>query len=377
MMTRIVRVQDMSKDDEGAWRRLSERALEPNPYFEPDFLLLSSRHLAGHADIKLVIAQEGTEFKGVLPISRISKSRMPPGRVASTRCSPGFAALLDTPLIDRSRPDQASGALLDALREAAKSEDLPGIVMFNQIAADGPVIDSLRRVCRERRCPIFVKESWERGSVSRTGRWTHPVDGKRGREIARRRRSLEKVAGVDVMLVDRTSDPAALEDFLTMESSGWKGRGGGKAFTRSSEQEAWFRAWHRCWVDAGRLHVLALNVGSASIAMQYFVRAGEGLFCIRIAFDEAYAKFGPGAILLVSALSHLRDNTDAAWLDSSADPNNAFFLGIMPERRTLSRLLIGTGGVWERNLVSALPTMTRVVAAEKQVRKRLTRTRST
>jgi len=179
------------------------------------------------------------------------------------------------------------------------------------------------------------------------------------------------------MLVDRTSDPAALEDFLTMESSGWKGRGGGKAFTRSSEQEAWFRAWHRCWVDAGRLHVLALNVGSASIAMQYFVRAGEGLFCIRIAFDEAYAKFGPGAILLVSALSHLRDNTDAAWLDSSADPNNAFFLGIMPERRTLSRLLIGTGGVWERNLVSALPTMTRVVAAEKQVRKRLTRTRST
>ena len=56
---------------------------------------------------------------------------------------------------------------------------------------------------------------------------------------------------------------------------------------------------------------------------------------------------------------------------------NTFFFGMLPERRTISTILIGTGGIVDRSLVSALPTMTKLVVAEKRVRKRLARSRST
>ncbi len=178
-------------------------------------------------------------------------------------------------------------------------------------------------------------------------------------------------------LVDRTLDPSAAEDFLVMEASGWKGREGGLALTRRPATVSWFREWHPIWVASGRLTILALNVGSVSVAMQYYVRANEGLFCFRIAFDDAYAKYKPGAMLMSMALSHLRDHTDAEWVDSSTDAGNTFFFGMLPERRTISTILIGTGGIVDRSLVSALPTMTKLVVAEKRVRKRLARSRST
>jgi len=376
MKTRIVRVQDITEDDEEAWRRCAERALEPNPFAEPDFLIPSSRHFVDYADARLLIAEEGSDFVGVLPISRMTRSRMPPRRVASVRSKPRVVAGLDTPLVDRSSPDRASGALLDGLRRAAESDGWPGIVLFDQIASDGPVFDSLSRCCVERHCPVFIKDSWERATVTRSGRWANPVDGKRRRETARRQRLLAEEAGSEVVLVDRTSDAAAAEDFLVMESSGWKGRERGRAFARSPEQAAWFREWHGRWLAAGRLSVLALNVGSISVAMEYFVRAGEGLFGFRIAYDDAYAHFKPGAMMVSLAMNFLRDNTDAAWIDSTTDRDNDFFLGMMPERRTLSTILIGTGGAVDRAMVSALPTMTKLVVAEKQVRKRLVREHS-
>ena len=80
MKTRLVRVQDVSRDDEDAWRRLAERALEPNPFAEPDFFLLSARYFESYADARLVIAQEGTEFMGVLPIAGVDTPRVPPSQ---------------------------------------------------------------------------------------------------------------------------------------------------------------------------------------------------------------------------------------------------------------------------------------------------------
>ena len=170
---------------------------------------------------------------------------------------------------------------MGALGRAARHEGSPGIVLFDEIGSDGPVAESLRRVCEERRFPVYVKDSWERGTVSRAGQWANPVDGKRRREIGRRRRLLADNAGEEVALVDRSLEPTACDDFLEMEIAGWKGREGGHAFARYPNMAEWFRDWHRCLVAAGRVTLLSLNVGSVPIAMSYFVRAGEGLFCFR------------------------------------------------------------------------------------------------
>ena len=66
-------------------------------------------------------------------------------------------------------------------------------------------------------------------------------------------------------------------------------------------------------------------------------------------------------MLLSLAVEHLREHTDAAWIDSTTDKNNNFFLGMLPDRRALARMVIGTGGVLDRGLVSGLPLMTKAV----------------
>jgi CelD/BcsL family acetyltransferase involved in cellulose biosynthesis len=373
MKTRLVRVKDISPDDEHAWRRLGERAVEPNPFAEPDFFILSTRYFEGYRDATVVIAQEGTEFLGVVPFAGIDTPRLPPRRVASTRANPMQITGLHTPLVDRTDPHRVVDALLDALSRAARSEGWPGILLLDEIGSDGPVAASLLKVCEERRYPVYVKDSWDRGTVSRAGQWANPVDGKRRREIRRRQRLLTEEAGAEVVLVDRSLAPGACDDFMAMEIAGWKGREGGHAFARYPNMAEWFREWHRCLVAGGRATLLSLEAGSHPVAMAYVVRAGDGLFCFRIAFDEAYAKYGPGPMLLSSALTYLRDTTDAAWFDSMTSKDNTFFLGLLPERRRLSRLFIGTGGTLDRALVSALPAMAKLSAASHQMRHRLVR----
>jgi hypothetical protein len=104
--------------------------------------------------------------------------------------------------------------------------------------------------------------------------------------------------------------------------------------------------------------------------MEIFVRAGEGLFDFRGAYDERYAKHGPGAMVLSDAMQHLYEHTDAAWIDSSTDKDNRFLLEMLPERRALCTMVIGTGRALDKVAVATLPSQVRVVAGIRRARTR-------
>jgi CelD/BcsL family acetyltransferase involved in cellulose biosynthesis len=377
MQTRLLALAGLSGADEQAWRALAEKAVEPNPYFEPDFLLLAARHFEGFAKTRILVAQDGNEFRALVPISGVERPRIPPRRVITTRGNPTAISCLSTPLVDRACVDEAIDALLMGLGEGATGDGLPGIIAFKRIGDDGPVARSMLRATGGRGLPVFVKDTWERGTVSRAGQWDSSLGESRRREIARLRRVLARRSENEVTVVDRTTDPDAVEDFLEMEASGWKGSGHGSAFARDPATVAWFREWRDRWVASGRLFVWALNVGDVSIAMQWFVRSGDGLFFFRMAYDPAYSQYSPGRMLLSSALEDLRQQTDAQWVDSCADRDNRFILGMLPEPRTLSMILIGTGGRLDRSLVSALPAMTALVEARGKAQDRWARRRTT
>src|ERR1035437_2106140 len=97
MKSRLIRVRDISMSDEDNWRRLAERAVEPNPFAEPDFLLLSSQHFKDYAEAMIVVAEEGGEFRTVLPIIKTIKRRNPPRNVAETRGYPASVGLSPRP----------------------------------------------------------------------------------------------------------------------------------------------------------------------------------------------------------------------------------------------------------------------------------------
>ena len=55
---------------------------------EPDFLVPSAQHFEGYADTTLVVAYEGDTFRGVLPIVRMERARIPPRMLACTNGRP-------------------------------------------------------------------------------------------------------------------------------------------------------------------------------------------------------------------------------------------------------------------------------------------------
>lgn len=376
METRLVKVKGISTEDERRWRELASGALEPNPFFEPDFILLSARHFEGYANTTLVVAQEGDAFASVLPIVRFDRPRIPPRPVATVVGTPTAVRALGTPLIDATRPDAAMLGLLDGLHVAATESDWPGIIVLEKTASDGPVMDSLRRMCDLRGFPVFTKDNWERGVIRRGGTWEHPLSKNRTRQVGQTRRALSRDTGKEVTLVDRTLDPSVVEDFLVMEMSGWKGTEGGLAFAKDEHKVAWLREWHQRWSPTGRLTVLSLQLEEVPVAIEFFVRAGDGIFCFRGAYDDSYAKYGPGMMVFPDCMAYLLEHTDASWVDSATDKDNAFLLGIMPERRSLSMLYIGVGGTLDKSVVRALPGMARLVDTQRQLRERWTRSRS-
>ena len=109
--------------------------------------------------------------------------------------------------------------------------------------------------------------------------------------------------------------------------------------------------------------MIVVNVGKMSIAMLYCVGAGEGIFLYRTAYDDAYAKYGPGALLLEAVMEVLFKQTDATWIDSSTDQGNKINLEMLLERRSMAMLLIGTGGRVDRSLISAMPALKRCLGA--------------
>ena len=343
---------------------------EPNPFIEPDFLMLSERHFKGYAETTLVVSHDNGTFAGVLPIIRFDNPRIPPRMVARNMGLPAAVWCLGTPLVDLSRADAAMAAILEGLRHAAKTENWPGIVRLDWVGDDGPVMACLRRVCDSQGLPLFTKETWERGIVHRDGRWEHPLGKTRRRRLASYRRALSRDTGTEVTLVERTLDPSVVDDFLHMEMTGWKGREGGLAFAKDDDKIAWFREWYERWSAAGRLVVLSLQAGDVPVAIEFFVRAGAGIFCFRGAYDDAYRKYSPGAIVLVECMEYLLKHTDALWMDSSTDKDSAFLLEFLPERRRLSGIYIGVGGVLDRRIVAALPTMNRFVATQRRLRER-------
>jgi len=103
----------------------------------------------------------------------------------------------------------------------------------------------------------------------------------------------------------------------------------------------------------GRLHVLALEAGGETLAMEILVRGGEGLFVFMISFDERFAHFGPGLELHLQAMRHLHETTDAAWIDTCTFDHNHILLRLYPDRRRISTWFVNLGGPQDRLAISS------------------------
>jgi CelD/BcsL family acetyltransferase involved in cellulose biosynthesis len=213
----------------------------------------------------------------------------------------------------------------------------------------GPVAGLLQEAAADKEQVLAVFDVWERGLLRRQsdggeGYWLRNIGKNRRRTIRQHHQHLSAALGASPCFRVRT-DAAAAEAFLRLEASGWKGkRAGGLALWRRSATTGFFQEVCRRHLESGRMFFFSLEAAEEPIAMICCLRAGQGLFAYRTAYDEELARFGPGVGVFLEAMEHFHRATDAAWFDTCSTRDNEHMLGLFPDRRCLATVMFRVPG---------------------------------
>lgn len=335
------------------WTALADKAAEPNVFYEPWMLLPALELLQRQTGVELwAVYRERRgeqQLTGLFPFERRPNLR---GLLGADRRSlrPHYCSLC-TPLVHRDWVGPTLSALMRALQQAG------GRVEFRLVGGDGEIgswlqarasagngatgVRTMQRAAL-RRYPNA--DSYQRAAFSASGR----------AELRRQERRLRERGEVRFENLDRTesADPW-IETFLRLEASGWK-RSSGTAFAAKPQSAAYFRQVCRDAHAQGRLQMHALTVDGQAIAQNCLLKAADGLFAFRIAYDERYARYSPGMLLSVWHSCRLHESDDTAWIDSCADQANQMVNRLWPERIRLLDVgfAFGTFAGLARRLVS-------------------------
>lgn len=115
----------------------------------------------------------------------------------------------------------------------------------------------------------------------------------------------------------------ALDQFLAVEASGWKGEAGERsAIKLGGRVLAFYQSLTRNFSRIGACEINLLRAEGKCIAGQFCLLAGDTSYILKIGYDEAYAQAAPGNMLLEhtihryfreGAIKYVNLVTDALW----------------------------------------------------------------
>jgi CelD/BcsL family acetyltransferase involved in cellulose biosynthesis len=326
-------LEALSGEDVGRWRTLAARALEPNPYFEPEFAIPAARHLPADGVRLLVVLEDGSgEWAACLPVRRQARFRKLPGPVLATWLH--RYAYLGTPLMAPGSAAQAWRSLLDHAGGA-------GLLCLEQLGEGGPVASALLEGLQAAGTRAFLYERLERAALVRRAdaEYLNPeLDSRRRRELRRQRRKLAEHLGAALTMRDRAGDPEAVEAFLSLEAAGWKGQAHTALLTEGHGDL--LREAAPVFAAAGRLQLLSLEADDRVVAMKCNLLAGDAIYCFKIAYDEALSRFSPGVQLELDNIEVFHTTHGAARIDSCAAPDNQMINRLWRGRRAIATVLV-------------------------------------
>jgi CelD/BcsL family acetyltransferase involved in cellulose biosynthesis len=323
---------------------LSWRSIENNVFFNPRFLAPAMPRLDDR-EIRFAVVRDGTDMKSrlrfLMPFS-IEKAGFGIGPAIIRSWSNPFSPL-GTPLIDRDDPIGVAEDVLEIL--SRKHLKLPEVLVIPDIAENGAAASALRTAAIGRNLSVLTVNKIER-PILKTGQ--EPDDYFRAAMSAHHlrgyRRMLRRLRAHGDVTLNEFREPADVrrrtEEFLALEARGWKGRERSAMsidrYRAAFAREALYMLAER---DMCRIHTLDLN--GKAIASLIVLREGSTAYTWKTAYDEAFAKWSPGSILMLDVTSKLLDDPNIERADSLAVPDHPIMSRMWKERETMVSLVIG------------------------------------
>jgi CelD/BcsL family acetyltransferase involved in cellulose biosynthesis len=342
------------------WERLVARAAEPNPFFEPWFLLPSLREIPAPGELRVFAWFAGGRLAGLLPV--LHSAAYYGHRVPHQRGWLHPNAFAGVPLVAAGFEDAFWRALL-----ADCDRDPRGALFthFPLLPAEGPVHAALVQVLAEEGRAHYVSAQETRalltGTASAADYLAGAMSAKKRKEL---RRQHNRLAEEGELAFERIEGAAGLAqwtaEFLALEAAGWKGKAG-SALASASGTRALFEAVLAGAAAAGRLERLALRLDGRAIAMLVNFITPPGAFSFKTAFDEDYARFSPGMLLQLENLA-LIERPELEWADSCAAEGHPMIERLWRDGRRMVSCNIAIGGPLRRacfHLLKAYETRSR------------------
>lgn len=358
----LVDTVDELREHLPAWERLVEKAAEPNIFYEP-WMLIPGWEKYGkesHVQVALIYGpcrknpKSAPVLCGLLPLERHrTLGGLPIGNLQAYRYIHCF---LRTPLVRDDCIEETLAALFDWFRDDPQGA---AVLRLDSQTGDGPIHRALIDLIHRRGLATWLRERHNRAMLVPANDAESysqiATCRKRRHEIRRLRKRLAEQGELQSITLEDDGDiDRWIDEFLRLESKGWKGRNA-SAFACSEADRAFFRSIAHDAFRRRRLMMMGLQFNGEMIALKCNFLGGNGGFAFKIAYDEAFQQYSPGVLLEMDNIAAVHERTLLKWMDSCADPDHPMIDRLWGERRTIESLWVSTGRRFGNFAVTTAP----------------------
>jgi CelD/BcsL family acetyltransferase involved in cellulose biosynthesis len=267
------------------WDVLADRLSAP-PFLRPGWF--RAWHDAyGEGELRLLSVRRGDDLAGVLPVEVKGGATLSP----TNTHTPLFGPVADGPEVEAALVRELLGAARSRV-ELAYAD--PATRWF------ATLVDALPGSRRSDRRSAIVQTVARSPYVSTAGGWDAYLaerSRKFVKELGRLRRRLAERGAVEFSVhTDVAGVDAALEEFVALESSGWK-TGAGTAIASRAASRRFYAAIARWAAEHGWLRLAFLRLDGRAVAAEFDIACAGALYSLKCGFDSEYRAFGPGQLL--------------------------------------------------------------------------------
>lgn len=314
------------------WRDLAARAVEPNVFAQADYVLPALAHLGG-AGVRILAIEEDGRLLGLMPV-RLSRWRWGLPFCLAVHHLPYTPH--GTVLVDVGRAEATCSAMIAAL---AAMPQAPRALLMPQVDESGAFAAAWAAAARASGRTVKAFEPYARPALvpdagaARMGYVAARFAKERRRRLEALPRRIDREVGPLEITVARTPGDVAeaLETFMAVEASGWKGRRG-TAIGARDHTAAFFRESMGALASTGSAEIVTMRVPDGPVAVALLARADGRVWFYKTAYDERFARYSPGFALDLVVTDHLLADPTVTLGDSLVSEPNIRFERLWRER---------------------------------------------
>ncbi len=253
------------------------------------------------------------------------------------------------PIVDRDNSDNALSVLFDnALMQAGTS----GCLMMSKVPGSGPMYDAILRVINDNDLLVDEIGRYQRAAmICKFDGDTYlksALRGKKRKEYRRLKSRLSDCGDLKFEAFQEEEDISSwIDDFLQLEGAGWKGRKQ-TAFNNRQNWAEFLKTATTRLAEYNQCKFWRLRLNDKTIAITFAHHAGHRAWLNKITYDENYARFSPGVLLMLEVTKTLGNDPVITEIDSLATADHPMINRLWRQKISSTDIIISTNSTPEK-----------------------------